>query len=208
MDASAWDERYAASRQWSVTPNRFVADTLADLAPGRALDLACGEGRNAIWLAGRGWSVTALDFSAVAVERGRQAAHEASVTVDWVVGDVLTHDLPEVDLVVLAYLQLPPHQRRTAVRRAWGALSPGGTFFLVAHDSSNLSEGTGGPQDPEVLYTADDVVGDLGTGCEVVRAERVAREVAVDDEHGGQRDEVAWDALVHAHKRAEGAFGR
>ena len=200
MDASAWDERYTASRQWSVTPNRFVADALADLAPARALDLACGEGRNAIWLAGRGWSVTGLDFSTAAVERARQAALEASVDVDWVVGDALTHDLPEVDLVVLAYLQLPPDQRRTAVRRACDALSPGGTFFLVAHDSTNLTEGTGGPQDPEVLYTADDVVGDLGTGCEVVRAERVARDVALDDEHGGQRDAVAWDALVHARK--------
>jgi SAM-dependent methyltransferase len=203
VDARAWDERYADSRQWSTTPNRFVADALADLPPGRALDLACGEGRNALWLAGLGWSVTALDFSAVGIERGRSAAEEAGLEVDWVVGDVLTHPLPEVDLTVVAYLQLVPEQRRSAVRRAWTVLAPGGTFFLVAHDSTNLTDGTGGPQDATVLYTADDVLHDLEdveVPPEVVRAERVARRVPGDDEHGGTRDAVARDALVHARK--------
>lgn len=198
MDAHAWDERYAASRQWSVTPNRFVAEALADLAPGRALDLACGEGRNAIWLAARGWSVTALDFSAVGIQRGRASAEEVGVVVDWMVGDVLSHPLPEVDLVVIAYLQLSAHERRAALSRAWEALALGGTFFLVAHDSSNLTEGSGGPQDPVVLYTAQDVVADLGSPEGVVRAERVPRIVGHDDEHGGPQESVAWDALVHA----------
>jgi SAM-dependent methyltransferase len=198
VDAHAWDERYAASRQWSVTPNRFVAEALADLAPGRALDLACGEGRNAIWLAGRGWSVTALDFSAVGIERGRASAEGVGVAVDWVVGDALRHPLPEVDLVVAAYLQLSAPERRTALRRAWESLAPGGTFFLVAHDSSNLTEGSGGPQDPHVLYTAQDVVADLGSPAGIVRAERVPRTVGHDDEHGGPQESVAWDALVHA----------
>ena len=208
MDSRAWDERYAASRQWSVTPNQFVAAALGDLPPRRALDLACGEGRNAIWLAGLGWDVTAMDFSAVGVERGRSAAAEAGLDVHWVVGDVLTDPLPRTDLVVLAYLQLPADQRRTAVRRAWQALSPGGTFFLVAHDSTNLSEGSGGPQDPSVLYTADDVLADLAGDVRrhgsdtVVRAERVARAVVAGDEHGGEQESVAWDALVHLVRQA------
>jgi SAM-dependent methyltransferase len=205
VDARAWDERYADSRQWSLGPNQSVAEALADLPPGRALDLACGEGRNALWLAGLGWSVTALDFSRVGIDRGRAAAAEAGLSVDWVVGDALTHPLPEVDLVVLAYLQLTADQRRAAVRRAWSSLAPGGTLFLVAHDSTNLTEGTGGPQDAQVLYTADDVLHDLdeeGPPPQVVRAERVARQVRADDEHGGTRDAVAWDALVHARKPA------
>ena len=205
MDAHAWDDRYAATRQWSAGPNRFVAETLADLPPGRALDLGCGEGRNAVWLAARGWSVTAVDFSARGIERGRRAADDAGVAVDWVVGDALTETLPPVELVVLAYLQLPADERRAVIRRAREALSPGGTFFLVAHDSTNLTEGSGGPQDARVLYTAADVVADLGATCEIVRAERVAREVPQDDEHGGVRDAVAWDALVHARTPAQGA---
>ncbi len=201
MDAGAWDERYAASRQWSVTPNQFVADRLRALPPGRALDLACGEGRNAIWLATRGWAVTALDFSPVGIRRGREAAAEAGVEVTWMVGDVLTDPLPEVDLLVVAYLQLPPDERRTALRRAWKALAPDGTFFLVGHDTSNLTEGTGGPQEPAVLYTAGDVLADLGLAPEdAVTAERVQRVVTRQDEHGGTEEAVAQDAVVHLVK--------
>lgn len=207
MDSHAWDERYAAARQWSSTPNLFVAERLGDLSPGRGLDLACGEGRNAIWLAGLGWQMTALDFSPVALERGREAATEAGLTpdaIDWVAGDALEAELPHVDLVVLAYLQLPAAQRRAVVRRAWEALEPGGTFFLVAHDSTNLVEGTGGPQDPAVLYTAQDVLADLDglDEPEVTTADRVARAVTGDDGHGGSEDRTAWDALVHLVRRA------
>jgi SAM-dependent methyltransferase len=201
VDATAWDARYAASDQvWSRGPNQFVEAELADLTPGTALDVACGEGRNAIWLATRGWDVTALDFSAVAVDRGRQLAGELPVA--WVVGDALSVELPAADLVVLAYLQLAADERRTVVRRTFGALRPGGTFLVVAHDSTNLTEGTGGPQDPAVLYTAEDVIADLaGEPHDVVRAGRVARVVHGDDDHGGTADSTAWDALVRLVRR-------
>jgi SAM-dependent methyltransferase len=202
VDASDWDDRYGSVDQvWSLAPNQFVAAELADLPPGRALDLACGEGRNAIWLAGRGWQVTALDFSQVAVDRGRRVAGD-ELPIDWRVDDALTAELPSADLVVLAYLHLPEDQRRTAVRRGFAALASGGTFFLVAHDSTNLAEGTGGPQDPAVLYTADDVLADLeGEPFEVVRASRVPRVVSHDDEHGGVFRATAWDALVRLVRR-------
>lgn len=199
MDAGAWDARYAAAEQvWSIEPNRFVAAELSELPPGTAVDLACGEGRNAIWLAGQGWSVIGIDFSEVAVDRARRAAGTAGgLQVTWVVGDALGVELPQVDLALLAYLQLPAEQRRTAVRRAFAALNPGGTLLVVAHDSTNLEDGTGGPQDPTVLYTAEDVLADLeGERFSVVRAERVARTVTRDDDHGGQQDRTAWDALV------------
>jgi SAM-dependent methyltransferase len=197
VDAGAWDERYAATDLvWSAGPNQFVESELGGLTPGRALDLACGEGRNARWLADRGWQVTGLDFSAVGIEKARRLAPE----VDWQVGDALAAELPgDLDLVVIAYLQLPRDQRAAAVRRALDALRPGGRLLVVAHDSTNLTEGTGGPQDPAVLYTAEDVLGDLaGRDVEVLRAERVARQVAGPDEHGSEG--TAWDALVHVRR--------
>jgi len=205
VDAAAWDARYsAAPLVWSAGPNAFVERDLADLTPGTALDLACGEGRNARWLASRGWRVTALDWSPVALEKGRRLAEESEppVEVDWVVGDVLTERLPtSLDLVVVAYLQLPAAERRTALRRAWEALGPGGTLHVVAHDSTNLREGTGGPQDAAVLYTAADVLDDLGTeaGLEVVHADRVERLVPAADGHGPAG--TAYDALVHVRRR-------
>ena len=203
MDAETWDERYAATEMvWSVEPNQFVARECADLSPGRAVDLAAGEGRNAIWLARRGWEVTAVDFSAVAVEKGRRLAGDVPVT--WLVADATTwHGDGDFDLAVLAYLQLPADQRRATVRAAYAALRPGGTFLLVAHDTTNLTEGTGGPQDAAVLMTADDVLADLdGFDPAVEHAGRVARTVAASDAHRGEGDRVAWDCLVHARRPA------
>ncbi len=206
MDAHAWDERYAAAGLvWSGTPNQLVATELADLRPGRALDVACGEGRNALWLAARGWQVTGVDFSRVALDKARalQQRHPDPLDVTWTCADALTWDAGSAsyDLVLLAYLQLREEERRTAVRRAFLTLRPGGTFFLVAHDSTNLTEGTGGPSDPAVLFTAEQVLADLdGERFEVERAERVAREVATADagshRHGGDATRTAFDALV------------
>jgi SAM-dependent methyltransferase len=204
MDAHDWDLRYAdAALVWSSRPNQFVESELADLSPGRAIDVAAGEGRNALWLAERGWDVTALDFSLVGLDKGRelQARHERGrdLHIDWVHADALQYDAGErtYDLAVLAYLQLPADERRVAVRRSFLSLRDGGTLFVVAHDSTNITEGTGGPQYPEVLYTAEDVLADLdGERFEVVRAERVSREVPAPEDAPDQTPRTAYDALV------------
>jgi len=200
MDAGSWDQRYAATELvWSGSANQFVADELASLRAGQALDLAAGEGRNALWLAERGWRVTAVDFSRVGLDKGRRLAEQRRLAVDWVCADVLTFDAggDAFDLVLLAYLQLAVDERRTAVRRAFTCLRPGGTFLLVAHDSTNLTEGTGGPSDPSVLFTAEEVLGDLdGERFEVQRAERVPRVVQPEEAHRGAPARTAYDALV------------
>lgn len=200
MDARAWDERYAASGLvWSGSANQLVVQELTDLRPSKALDLACGEGRNALWLAERGWQVTAVDFSPVALDKGRRLAEERGLDVDWVCADALTYDAgPEAfDLVLIAYLQLVADERRTAVRAAIGSLRTNGTLLLVAHDSTNLAEGTGGPSDPEVLFTAEEVLADLdGERFEVQRAERVRRLVQPDEAHRGAPARTAYDAVV------------
>ena len=208
MDAREWDERYAATELlWSAGPNQFVATELADLEPGRAVDLAAGEGRNAIWLAERGWEVTAVDFSLVGLDKGRQALSRhprgRDLHVDWVQADVLDFDAGPVgfDLALVAYLQLAAAERRVALRRAFALLVPGGTLLVIAHDSTNITEGTGGPTDPAVLFTAEEVLGDLdGERFEVIRAERVGRQVLpADDGTGRHRAEparTAYDSLV------------
>jgi SAM-dependent methyltransferase len=173
-----WNARYAEQELvWSAGPNRFLVSELAGLEPGRALDLACGEGRNAIWLAEQGWDVAAVDFADVAVEKGRRR----NADVDFRVADVLELDPGErtYDLVIVFYLQLPWEQLERVLRRAAAAVAPGGTFLLVGHDLRNLSDGRGGPQDASVLYRAEDVPAAL-PGLEVVRAEPVDRDGAVD----------------------------
>jgi SAM-dependent methyltransferase len=204
VDADAWDERYAGRELvWSAGPNRFLAERAGDLAPGRALDLAAGEGRNSVWLAQQGWQVTAVDFSAVGLDKGRELARGAGVedAIAWVHADVTTWVPPlgRFDLALVFYLQLPADQRRAAHRLAAGALAPGGTLLVVAHDLDNLTRGYGGPQDPDLLPTAAGIVDDLeGTGLEVVTAEQVERPVAVE----GGDPVTALDCLVRARRPA------
>jgi SAM-dependent methyltransferase len=201
MDAEGWDERYRASELvWSAGPNQFVEAELADMPPGRALDLAAGEGRNAIWLARRGWQVTAVDFSRAGLDKGRILGE--GLDIEWVCADATTwRGEASYDVCLVAYLQLVADERRAAVRNAYDALGEGGTLLLVAHDSTNLTEGTGGPQDPSVLMTAEDVLTDLGGETfEVQRAGRVAR--IVGDGHGEEPTATAWDCLVRVVRRA------
>jgi SAM-dependent methyltransferase len=200
VDAAGWDARYAATDLvWSAGPNRTVVDEVSALPPGRALDLAAGEGRNAVWLAERGWRVTAIDFSAVGVDKGRQRAHAAGVegAVTWVVADATSWD-PDgaYDLVLVCFLHLPAPRRREAHHRAAAALAPGGTLLIVGHDLDNLARGHGGPQDPEVLLTVERVAADLAdTGLTIAITEQIERPVEVDGAH-----HVALDTLVRAQR--------
>ncbi len=135
--AAEWDARYGEHEaKWSGRPNgRFVAE-VADLSPGRALDVGCGEGADAIWLDRRGWTVTAIDISALAVRRARDAAERARATVDWVCGDALQTPFPSrsFDLVSMQYPALPYAAGEAAVRTLLDAVRPGGLLLAVYHD--------------------------------------------------------------------------
>jgi SAM-dependent methyltransferase len=197
MDAATWDRRYGEHELvWTAQPNRFLVAETEDLPPGRALDLACGEGRNAVWLAERGWEVTGVDFSAVGIGTAQRLAARRGVYAQWIVADLLEYvsEPRAFDLVIVLYLQVPAVERTRVLRRAADAVGTAGTLLVIAHDSANLAEGYGGPRDPAVLYTAEDVVGDLAaSGLQVARAERVRRPVETPE--GGR---IALDALVRA----------
>ncbi len=209
MDSTAWDERYAASELvWSAGPNVWVETLTADLPAGRALDLAAGEGRNALWLASRGWAVTAVDFSGVALDRANRLAAErlrhgpGSLTT--IRADVLTwRPQPHAfDLVLVVYLHLPPEQRSAVLEGAAEGVAPGGRLLVVGHDLANLTGGVGGPQDPTVLYRPEDVVADVTpAGLDIERADTVRRPVQQDD--GTTRD--ALDLLVLATRPLDAA---
>jgi hypothetical protein len=191
MDAGGWDERYSAvERLWPVSPNLFLEDRLGTLEPGVGLDLAAGEGRNTLWLRDRGWEMTAIDFSSVALERGS----DTDDRVDWVVADVMSWE-PErsYDLVVIAYLHLLEDHLRYVVERASRWLEPRGELFMIGHDLANLEKGYGGPQVPEVLWVVNRIRGWL-EGLTIVEAQVVRRPVETDEGVF-----FARDALVRAH---------
>ncbi len=196
MRREDWDRKYSAVENlWSARPNRFLVAEVENLPPGRALDLACGEGQNAIWLATLGWEVVGVDFSEVAIAKGKTRAERDGIVVDLAVADLLEYE-PEAgayDLVLLLYLHLSPQDRRLVLERASTALAPGGTLVLVGHHLANMTEGVGGPSDPTIHFTPDEIVSEL-PGLEIEKAERVFRDV-----RGEERPAI--DALVRARRK-------
>jgi SAM-dependent methyltransferase len=200
VDDQRWNARYG-ERDWEPErePNRFLVEVIGPItARGRALDLACGEGRNAVWLAARGWSVTAVDFSSVALGRARRLAARRGVGVDWVRADVMRFQPAPAAyrLVVILYLQLPWNELRDVLSRANAALAPDGELFLVGHARQNLTQGTGGPRDPSVLWNDAGIERELtALGLRVERAEVVKRPSETPE---GPR--AALDVLVRARR--------
>jgi 2-polyprenyl-3-methyl-5-hydroxy-6-metoxy-1,4-benzoquinol methylase len=182
LTSEEWNDRYATAELiWGAEPNQFLVREVAELRPGTALDLATGEGRNAIWLARQGWRVTGLDFSAVALDKAREIATDLGVAVDWVHADVVGYQ-PEpagFDLVTILYLHLERPERRQVLAAASAAVAPGGTLLIVGHDLENLTRGHGGPQDPARLWVADEAVEEL-VGLVVEQAGQVVRLVETD----------------------------
>ncbi len=198
MDSSMWDDRYRSTELlWSADPNRFVRDFFSDREPGRVVDLGCGEGRNAIWLAGQGWQVTGVDFSQVALDRGATLSEDRGVTVDWVRADLAEWGVaePAFDAALICYIHLPRPVMAHLFASALASLVTGGELLVIGHHSRNLVEGVGGPQMPDVLYSPADVTEILGAD-NVVEARDVFRNV---ETPGGAK--VAIDTYVVA-KRA------
>jgi SAM-dependent methyltransferase len=134
-DAAEWNARYKTDRVWSDNPNGALVAEVAGISPGRALDVGCGEGADAVWLAGQGWHVTALDVSQVALERAALHARQAGVQVRWVHAGLLEASLPPgaFDLVSAQYPVLRRTPTEEAERALLAAVAPGGTLLVVHH---------------------------------------------------------------------------
>jgi len=162
--ASEWDARYSKhdDAMWSGRPNGRLVAEASGLTRGTALDVGCGEGADAIWLAQQGWTVTAIDVSEVAVRRGREAAERLGVAVEWIAGDALRtpFDPGSFDLVSLQYPALPKTAGEGAVRQLFAAVRPGGLLLAVYHDldHEHREHMKARGNDPADYVGADDLV--------------------------------------------------
>lgn len=192
MDNHEWDTRYEEEELvWSAEPNLFLPPIVEQLEVGTALDLACGEGRNAVWLARQGWDVTGVDYSSVGIDKATKIAGDTDV--DWVVADVTTYEpRTTFDLVIIVYVHLDPDGMRSLFANAARALAPGGTLIAMGHALRNLTEGVGGPPYPEILWT-EEKIAPLLKSLDVVSLGEVLRPV-----DGSEVDAI--DILLHAKK--------
>ncbi len=191
-----WDQRYAATDHvWTAEPDELLVELAGPLEPGKALDLAAGEGRNACWLASRGWQVTAVDASRVAIERALARAGAQGTELTTLVADLADYE-PEAgafDLVVVSNLHLERSLHSLVLDRARVALAPGGHLFVVGHHRE--SAGLGGPPDPERLYT-EEIVREALAGLDILRLEKIER---LHEGHGSTHS--VFDVLGWAVRR-------
>ncbi len=198
-----WDARYQSTPlAWSAEPNQTLQEIVHPLQPAAALDVACGEGRNACWLAQQGWTVTAFDFSSVAIAKARQIAAERKVEVTWQVRDATDplDDLGQFELVTIVYLHTDAQSRATWLANVSQCVKPRGLLVYIGHDPRNIGRGTGGPQQPDVLPTAAQVTAALDN-FEILRAQTLQRPVAVEPGHGKHNFGDALDTIVVAQRR-------
>lgn len=200
FEQPSWDERYGGpDRVWSGRPNAVLAVEAADLVPGRAVDLGCGEGGDAIWLAERGWQVTGIDFSEAGLARAAAHAAERGVAdrIEWRQADLRTWapDGEQWDLVTSHFLHLLDDGMLEATRQMAGAVAPGGTLLVVGHHADDAHTGLRWSM-PGVLFTAEDLQPALDPELFDVHVEARPRQET--------RDGVAHDvrdAVLRARRR-------
>jgi SAM-dependent methyltransferase len=181
-----WDERHRAGDFEGRGPNATLVAGVAGLEPGRALELGCGSGTNAVWLAGRGWRTEAVDWSSVGLANGKAAADAAGVSVEWLERDLFAWTPPaeSFELVVIVYLHFPPAERASVYAAAAASVAPGGRLLIIGHDRTQAAEGVDGP-DPERLFTAQEIGSELVAADPrfVIERVEVVRRVPLPD-HG------------------------
>jgi 2-polyprenyl-3-methyl-5-hydroxy-6-metoxy-1,4-benzoquinol methylase len=205
MTQEFWDERYGSTEQvWSGNPNQRLVEQVSSLKAGTALEVGCGEGADAIWLATRGWRVLAIDVSPVALERAaRQVANlgeEVADRVAWQQVDLLTWDPAprQFDLVTAHFIHTPSDVRASLHRRLAAAVRPGGSLLIVGHHPRDLEGSNHRWRMPDFMFTAEEIAATLSSDdWEIVVAETQSREAKLPD--GNQA--TIHDAVLHARRR-------
>ncbi|MDQ0754424.1 bifunctional 2-polyprenyl-6-hydroxyphenol methylase/3-demethylubiquinol 3-O-methyltransferase UbiG [Arthrobacter sp. B3I4] len=208
FDESFWDERYRQHSEhgsvWSGQPNAQLVVEVAGLMPGSALDVGAGEGADAVWLARRGWRVTAVDISSVALARAAAAVApdpETAARISWQHQDLTVSPPPAgtFDLVSAQYLHLPAPERDGVYHRLAASVAPGGTLLIVGHHPSDLETSVRRPSAPGLLFTAEQAAADLDPDeWEIITC--AARPRATTDSDDVQV--TVRDAVLNARRRA------
>jgi SAM-dependent methyltransferase len=208
FDESFWDERYRQHGEhasvWSGEPNAQLVAEVVDLTPGSALDVGAGEGADAAWLARRGWRVTAVDISSVALARAAAAVQdepETAARITWQHQDLTASPPPAgtFDLVSAQFLHLPAPQRDAVYSRLAASVAPGGTLLIVGHHPSDLDTSVRRPSTPGLLFTAEEIAAGLDPHeWEIVTC--TARPRATSDSEGAPV--TVQDAVLRARRTA------
>ncbi len=203
-----WQARYAEAtatgRVWSEEPNPTLVAEAGALPPGAALDVGCGEGADAVWLAAHGWRVTAADVAPAALERGaaaaRPAGEEVAERIEWVRHDLRTWEPPAeaFDLVTAHFVHVTHEERPGMLERWASAVAPGGTLLVVAHSPLDLETALRRPPDPQLYACAQEMADLLGGALDVVAACDHPRAVT----GPGGEEVVAHDAVLRAVRRS------
>jgi SAM-dependent methyltransferase len=168
-----WDEKFSEG-DWPVKPDLALVAFVSDLPSGKALDIGCGPGRNAVWLAEQGWDVTGLDASAVGLQQALERAKQKNLSLATIHGDIFGIELEEntYDLVVMANIHVTPTLRKELFSKAISSLKEGGKLFVIGHHLDDL--GRVGPPDPELLFS-EDILDKVSEGLEVIKLQRWER---------------------------------
>lgn len=198
-----WDERYRSTeRVWSGQPNLRLVEQVTDLTPGAALDIGSGEGADAIWLAARGWRVTAFDVSMVALQRAarhaEQEGNEVAERISWQQADFRSWTSKRTfDLVSAQFMHLPRPDIEALHRQLAAAVRSGGSLLIVGHHPLDMESSVPRPDRPELFYTAEEVAASLDQDdWEILVADALARETVDPD---GQPAKI-HDAVLHARR--------
>jgi SAM-dependent methyltransferase len=193
-----FDALYAGDEPiWSGEPNGALVDEIAEAEPGRALDVGCGEGADAVWLAQRGWQVTALDIAAAALERAEQHARRAGVQVRWLHRGLLEAPLEResFDLVSAQYPALRHSADDAAIHALLNLVAPGGTLLVVHHADIDVDEARAHGVDPSLYVSPEDVRSALDENWVVVVSERRPRTI-----RGGAGAHHTHDLVLRAER--------